>query len=70
MIEDINKVQVKKIKRMCKLLSDNGIKETSFEFIIASLFPKVYENIKEELRKQYTLGYAAGLEESKNNLPS
>lgn len=70
MIEDINKVQIKKIKRMCKLLSDKGVKEISFEFVMASLFPKVYENIKEELRKQYTLGYAAGLEESKNNLPS
>ena len=67
MIEDINKVQVKKIKKMCKVLSDKGIKETSFEFVVASLFPKVYKNIKEELRKQYTLGYAAGLKENKDN---
>ena len=70
MIEDITKVEIKKIKKMYKLLSANGVKEISFEFVIASLFPKVYENIKEELRKQYTLGYAAGLEESKNNPPS
>ena len=68
MIEDISKVQVKKIKKMCKVLSDKGIKETSFEFVIASLFPKVYENIKEELRRQYTLGYTAGLKENKDSL--
>lgn len=65
MIEDITKVEVKKIKKMCETLKKNNIKETSFEFVVGSLFPKVYENIKEELRRQYTLGYTAGLKENK-----
>ncbi len=62
MIEDITKVKITKIKKIYNVLKDNNIEETSFEFVIGSLFPKVYENIKEELRRQYTLGYAAGLE--------
>lgn len=65
MIEDITKVKVTKIEKICEILRDNKVEETSFEFVIGSLFPKVYENIKEELRRQYTLGYAAGLENIK-----
>ena len=65
MIEDITKVKVTKIEKICKILKDNKVEETSFEFVIGSLFPKVYENIKEELRRQYTLGYTAGLESIK-----
>ena len=72
MIEDITKVEVEKIKKIYKVLKDNNIEETSFEFVIGSLFPKVYENIKEELRLQYTMGYAAGLDakEEQKSLPS
>ena len=65
MIEDITKVETKKIEGMYGVLKDNNIEEASFEFVIGSLFPKVYENIKEELRLQYTLGYTAGLKENK-----
>lgn len=72
MIEDITKVETKKIKKIYKVLKDKGIEEVSFEFVIGSLFPKVYENIKEELRLQYTMGYAAGLDakEEQKSKPS
>ena len=65
MIEDINKIEVRRLSKMCKLLKDRGIKEVTFEFVVGSLFPKAYKNIKEELKRQYTLGYAAGLKENK-----
>lgn len=60
MIKDITKVKVDKIVRMCKVLEDNGYEEASFEFVIGSLFSKVYENVKEELRQQYTQGFLDG----------
>lgn len=61
MINDIEPVSIKKLQKMCKILKENGKKEASFEFLMASCFPKVYENIKEELRYQYTLGYTESL---------
>lgn len=34
--------------------------EISFEFIIASLFPTSWENIQNDLNRQYTKGYIQG----------
>ena len=67
MIEDITKVEVDKIERMCKTLKNKKLKEVSFELVIGSLFPDVYKNIKEELRRQYTLGYSEGLRGGKDD---
>ena len=59
-------VEVKTLNKMVKTLKDNNIKEVSFEFLIGSCFPNALENIKTELRKQYTKGYAEGLKERSN----
>lgn len=67
MIEDITKVKVDKIERMCNTLKKKKLKEVSFELVIGSLFPDVYKNIKEELRRQYTLGYSEGLRGGKDD---
>ena len=66
MIEDIAKVEVDKIERMCNTLKKKKLKEVPFELVIGSLFPDVYKNIKEELRRQYTLGYVEGLKGGKD----
>ena len=63
MIDDL-KVETKGLSSMVKKLKKNNIKEVSFEFLIASCFPNALKNIKEEMRMQYTQGYAAGLQES------
>ena len=63
MINDL-KVETKKLHSMVKKLKKNDIEEVSFEFLMASCFPDVFYNIKEEMRMQYTQGYAAGLKES------
>lgn len=39
------------------------MKEITFEFLVGSCFPEIMNNIKEEMRRQYTLGYTAGLNE-------
>lgn len=64
MIDDL-KVETKKLHSMVKKLKKNDIKEVSFEFLIASCFPTALYNIKEEMRMQYTQGYAAGLKEDR-----
>lgn len=62
MIDDL-KVSVKTLDRITKIVKDKKIKEVSFEFLVGSCFPNALENIKEEMRRQYTLGYTEGLKE-------
>lgn len=38
----------------------------TFEFICASCFPKVWDNIQEHLKSEYQRGYLEGMEYSKN----
>lgn len=68
--EILDTVKLSKIKKMINSLElhsrDNIDMDISFEYIIASLFPTCYNNIQDELKRQYTLGYIQGLEDSKN----
>lgn len=48
------------LTKVYKILKKNNIKEVSFEFLIGSCFPNVMDNIKEEMRRQYTMGYVEG----------
>lgn len=59
MIDDL-KVDLSKFKKFSNAIIEREIEEISFEFIVGSLFPNVMNNIKEEMRRQYTLGFAAG----------
>lgn len=59
MIDDLH-VSYEKFKKIYKKTKELGMKEISFEFLVGSCFPKALENIKEEMRRQYTLGYIAG----------
>ncbi len=63
MIDDL-KVDAKKLHKIDKIIKDTNMKEVSFEFLIGSCFPKALQNIKEEMRRQYTLGYTEGLKEN------
>jgi hypothetical protein len=65
MIDDL-KVDAKTLHKIDKIVKDGNIKEVSFEFLIGSCFPKALQNIKEEMRRQYTLGYTEGLKENNN----
>lgn len=57
---DTIKVDIEKLGKVYKAAKKIGMKEVSFEYLIGSCFPNAYQNIKEELRKQYTLGYIEG----------
>lgn len=60
-------VSMDKFKKVYKAIKQTNAKEVTFEYIVASLFPDVANNIKEEIRRQYTLGYTAGLNANKEN---
>lgn len=60
-------VSMDKFKKVYKAIKETKVKEVTFEYIIASLFPDIANNIKEELKLQYTLGYAAGLKANEEN---
>ena len=65
MIDDFT-VAAKKLHKINKIVKEKNMKEVSFEFLVGSCFPKALENIKAEMRRQYTLGYSEGLKEGKN----
>ena len=61
-------VDFKKIKKIVQVLKDNGTNnsdQVSFEFIVGSLFPEIYDNIKQKLMQAHAQGYAEGLRDSK-----
>ena len=64
MIDDL-KIDIEKFNRIVKAIKKSNMKEVSFEFLVGSCFPKALENVKEEMRRQYTLGYIAGQKEGK-----
>lgn len=66
MIDDL-KIDIEKFNKVVKAIRKNNMKEVSFEFLVGSCFPKALENVKEEMRRQYTLGYVEGQKEGKND---
>ena len=66
MIDDL-KIDIEKFNKVVKAIRKNNMKEVSFEFLVGSCFPKALENVKEEMRRQYTLGYIEGQKEGKND---
>ena len=53
--------------KVYKMAKKNGVKEVSFEYVVGSCFPKIMDNIRTEMRRQYTMGYAAGQEKEDNS---
>lgn len=61
----LDTVQLGKLKNMVDQLEKGGIdlsEEISFEFLVASCFPSIYDNIKAEMTKRYIEGFERGLE--------
>lgn len=48
------------LEKVYKMAKKSGVKEVSFEYVVGSCFPKIMDNIRTEMRRQYTIGYAAG----------
>ena len=51
---------LKKIVKELEKINFKDDDEVSFEYIVGSCFPNIYNNITEEIRRQYTLGYIQG----------
>lgn len=64
MIDDL-KIDIEKFNKVVKAIRKSNMKEVSFEFLVGCCFPKALENVKEEMRRQYTLGYVEGQKEGK-----
>ncbi len=58
--------KLRKMMKMLKKTNPNDDTDVSFEFIVGSCFPNILENIKAEIRNQYTIGYTQGLKEGKH----
>lgn len=48
------------LDKVYNFVKERELKEIRFEFIISALFPEIYENIQEEMRKQHALGFIEG----------
>ena len=63
-------VKYKALKRIVRALADRNFSnddEVTFEYIVGSCFPDALKKIKEEMRRQYTMGYTDGLKENKTS---
>lgn len=60
----IDKVPLKRLEAIVNMLkkeySDDDF--IPFTFIIASLFPNIWNNIQEEMKTQFTRGYSEGIQ--------
>lgn len=56
--------QVEKVLEKSKAV---GAEEVSFSFLIGSLFPEAYENMKKALLKERLAGYREAIEEGLQN---
>lgn len=65
-VNNLPVVKLSTIERMVKTLK----KETSedialnLEFVLTALFPKCWNNIQNEMSRQYTMGFIAGTREN------
>lgn len=50
----------KSLEKIYQIAKEKDMDEIRFEFIIGSLFPDIYQNIKEEMMHQHALGFAEG----------
>ena len=55
--------QIETLDKVYNIIKKHEMQEVSFEFLVGSCFPHIFENIKEEMRRQYTLGYIDGQKE-------
>lgn len=60
----VDKVPLKRLKAMVDMLKKEYSDEDfiPFTFIIASLFPSIWNNIQEEMKAQFTRGYSEGIQ--------
>lgn len=67
--ENLDSVKLGYLKKMIKTIEkayktkDKDEIKLSFEFLIGSLYPHVYHNIQDAIKREHTLGYIEGIAE-------
>lgn len=61
-------VDFEKFEALYKIAKRKGLKELTFEFVVGSCFPDIFNNVQEEMRRQFTMGYIAG--QRKETIPN
>ena len=56
-------VSFEKLEHLYKLAKKGKLQNVRFELVMSALFPDVYDNIREEMARQHTLGYIEGYNE-------
>lgn len=64
-IAETTKGRIDQMARSLKQLQDND--KVGLEFVLMYLFPTVWTNMQEEMKRQYTLGYMEGQSENNSN---
>lgn len=64
-IPNIKLSEVEGLVNKMKTVTGNKDVELSFEFFMASFFPRCWDNIQNALKHQYTLGYIEGSKQEK-----
>lgn len=66
----IEPIKLSDVERMVasvkKNVGDTDV-DLSFEFILTAFFPTCWNNVQDALKRQYTLGYIAGMKEAYNS---
>lgn len=70
--KDLDVVKLSRLKKIINLLEKNNKNEedfeVTFEYMIASCFPRVWKNIQKVLTDEHTKGYIEGREDMKNEI--
>lgn len=70
MEKNLSITKLSHLKKLIASLEKNGSPEVdmdiSFEYIVGSCFPLVYQNVLNKLKDEYTKGYIQGLVEGKD----
>lgn len=66
-IPSIKLSDAEKVLASVRRNTDQDDVDLSFEFILMSFFPVCWENIQQELKRQYTLGFIAGNKQKEEN---
>lgn len=70
MNKKLDTVKLSRLKKIVELIERNNDEDVdvTFEYIIASCFPRVWNNIQKRLSYEHTQGYIQGREDAENEI--
>lgn len=70
MNKKLDTVKLSRLKKIVELIERNNDEDVdvTFEYMIASCFPRVWNNIQKRLSYEHTQGYIQGREDAENEI--